>query len=43
MLERGIPLNEIETSDIIFYLDYLKYRQEKEELKAEKAMDDMGL
>lgn len=43
MLERGIALNEIETSDVVFYLDYLNYRQEKDNLKAEKAMDDMGL
>lgn len=43
LLERGISLNEIETSNVEFYLEYLGYRQEKDSIKAEKEMDSLGL
>lgn len=43
LLERGISLNEIETSNIEFYLEYLGYRQEKEAIATEKELDNLGL
>lgn len=43
MLSQGIPLNEIQTSDVMFYLELLDYKEQKETDKAEAEMDKLGL
>ena len=43
MLKQGVSLNEIQTSDVMFYLELLEYQGQKEQDKAEAEMDRLGL
>lgn len=43
LLEKGISINEIMTSDVKFYLDVLDYKKQKEDLETEKEFDNLGL
>ena len=43
MLRNGIPPNEIETTDIKFYMGIMSYIEKREREKEEAKLDKMGL
>lgn len=43
MLKQGISLSEIQTSDVMFYLQLVSYQNKLEEEKKEAELDKLGL